>query len=102
MKRIQSHKGVVGTIVVNSEGNCVLITKLSVIMYATQHLFQDVPFHGSCRYKPKQNVVRPIFQQLLEKIYMCGHLSIVVPILSLHILTKRFLAVLNFVHSVEL
>jgi hypothetical protein len=26
MKRIQSHKGVVGTIVVNSEGNCILIT----------------------------------------------------------------------------
>jgi hypothetical protein len=25
MKRIQSHKGVVGTIVVNSEGNCLLV-----------------------------------------------------------------------------
>jgi len=48
-------------------------------MYATQHLFQNVPFHGSYRYKPKQNVVRPIFRQL-GKIYMCAHLSIVVPI----------------------
>lgn len=30
MKRIQSHKGVVGTIVVNSEGNCHDITSRSV------------------------------------------------------------------------
>lgn len=71
-------------------------------MHATQHLFQDVPFHGSCSYKPKQNVVRPVIRQLFGNICMCAHLTIVVPILGVHVLPKRFLTVLNFVHSVEL
>ena len=41
------------------------------------------------------------FDSCLGK-YTCVHLSIVIPILGVHALTKRFLAVLYFVHSVEL